>query len=531
MRTAFIFAAILSLSLSGTPVFAQDEEATPFLDVEETTSAEADDEGKETEEAPEPEAPAPRTESGQNMFAKKLLMAEKRFAEEKKALEQKCADELLLAEDACGEAKGELQAQLAAAKKAAKTAAAAPAAGAAKGGANEMMAMAHLSVLKDMSANTDAKLQDTLLREFDSYLEYYGEFEFSDEAVLQQADIFGRQGKYADQIVSLLRLIHEFPKSKRVRKAKEEARAIAEQKLKRQRALLEALAEGPAGGDAVDRLARLLQSLVKLETADFFPALRGEFAQFIRRYPDHSWTERMMLLAGDNYSTVSDYASQILTYRKLANLYPDSALRKDAMRSIAEVYYKKLGDKNGAIAAYERLAEAYPDGAEADTSYTRISEIREELADNAGAVETLEIIVKARARKDPALTALLSIARIYNDRMSQYGEAIKTYERIADDFAGEAGLKALEKAAYTAGRSMKDYVLQVELLKRLAKDYKDEREGADALYEAAEITRKSIRNDEAALALYEQFAEEHSRHKYAKKARSRAQKIKKTLGK
>ncbi|MFH1725328.1 MAG: tetratricopeptide repeat protein [Elusimicrobiota bacterium] len=395
---------------------------------------------------------------------------------------------------------------------------------------DERRARAQLSFLKDAFENLNPGLFEHLLREIDGYLQSYGGYPYSDEALSFRARIYQQQKDHPAEAVTLLRLLHEYPKSGFARDAKKRVTELAGQSFKDHRALLEVLAEGPAGQDSSVNLARLLQSLAKLRNPAFFKALRVEFDQFLNRYPTHAWADRIARLAADNHGVVDDYRAQVLYYQKLIALYPDSPMKPELMVASGDILAEKVVDTDAAVAAYRKVTEEMPEKEEAQESFNKIAQLYEKERRYDDSIDSLESLVSKYPGTDAALQALLSIARIYNDRTKQYAETVQTYERVADMFEGNPGVEALRKAADIAGESMKDSAMQIAILDRIVKDYPQRDEAAEALFESAQIHEKQSLKMEKAIELYKKLQEEYSNHRLARKASSRRRKLEKKLG-
>jgi tetratricopeptide (TPR) repeat protein len=137
----------------------------------------------------------------------------------------------------------------------------------------------------------------------------------------------------------------------------------------------------------------------------------------------------------------------------------------------------------------------------------------------------LDQLVQRYPENEAALQALQDQARIYTSNIGNYYSAIKTYQRIADMFPGEAAVAGLVRAAELARKKIEDFELQVVLQNRLVVAYPGREESIVALYSSAETLEENLHDPAQAIIAYQTLVGAHPDHKLASSAEKRRQEL------
>jgi tol-pal system protein YbgF len=98
-------------------------------------------------------------------------------------------------------------------------------------------------------------------------------------------------------------------------------------------------------------------------------------ADFVRRYPDSTYSPNAQYWLGNAYYAQRDYKNAIAAQEVVATTYKDSAKAPDAMLNIASSY-TELKDKKNAKKALQQLVLKYPDSSAAATAKDRLSALK-----------------------------------------------------------------------------------------------------------------------------------------------------------
>ncbi|MDB5932753.1 MAG: ygbF [Massilia sp.] len=98
-------------------------------------------------------------------------------------------------------------------------------------------------------------------------------------------------------------------------------------------------------------------------------------ADFVRRYPDSTYSPNAQYWLGNAYYAQRDYKNAIAAQEVVASTYKDSAKAPDAILNIASSY-TELKDKKNAKKALQQLVLKYPDSSAAAAAKDRLSALK-----------------------------------------------------------------------------------------------------------------------------------------------------------
>jgi tetratricopeptide (TPR) repeat protein len=389
-------------------------------------------------------------------------------------------------------------------------------------------ARAELEFLKSAYKNAAAETLASLPEQVDAYLWLYRELENADQAQYLKFEVHEKQGDLLAAAVDLLKLLYEYPDNKLSFNAKKKLMEIADKKLRKQKPAVTEMGKGPeASLDRAGRLIALLRALAGLKENALYAPLSAEFNEFFRRYPENPHVGEMLFLMGQVYAQNGNHETSILLNEKILAVYsPEGPLGAKAQTAIADVYAGALRNYDKAVEAYQSVTDKFAACPESGDAYVKMARILDEnLKQPALAVDRLEKIVQLYPKTDAAFQALRDASRIQKDRNKDFGKAVELLVKLADMFPGERAVAGLKDASDLAGGYLKDYTMQAKLLERLAADYPQDKNSAQALWDAAQIYERQLTNASAAKGVYEKLAQGYP--SWAKKASKRIEALNK----
>ncbi|MCA1576166.1 MAG: tetratricopeptide repeat protein [Acidobacteria bacterium] len=194
-------------------------------------------------------------------------------------------------------------------------------------------------------------------------------------------------------------------------------------------------------------------------------------------------------IAPDNYDSIKLRAKLLLIYHRFGDALAEARRAQSQRPEDHDVYgaltdaYVELGDYERAVNAAQKMVDIRPDAA----SYSRVAYLRSLHGDIEGAIEAMEVAVKAADPRDPEGVAWYRLH--LGDELMNAGRAAegeREYDHALAVFPGhELALAAKARARVAAG----DYKVAIEL-------YRDHK-SHDRLLALGEIYAKLGRDEEA----------------------------------
>ena len=340
---------------------------------------------------------------------------------------------------------------------------------------------------KSAAEDSDLAIQEAAIDELNLFVRRFPDATQAPEALATLASLRAAKGEWPSALVTLLRAIHEYPESKGALRAKSSYLELVDKKAsRRQRQPLNDLVAVADSGGKADRLAALWQQAAVKAPDAFYGPLAEEIRSFEVRFPNHADGDKLQAALARVHSANVKPAAAALAWRKLLTLYPGSALRAVALKSLGDLYYEALRDPKKAIDAYQDLIANYPQASEVLAAYENSARLFEEkLKQYDLAVEMDDKIAKGFPKTAGSLKALKAIARLQRERLAKPDAAVKTLQRLSAMHAGQEGVDALLLAAEIARKDLKDYKLEATLRQQVAADYPSSKEAAEALAQLA----------------------------------------------
>ena len=389
----------------------------------------------------------------------------------------------------------------------------------------------HLQYLKSTVETIIAEKQDDehlmagILSDIDDYLLVYRDVPGAEEALALKAVLYGRDKNFIGQMICLSKLIYSYPKSSFRDKAAIGLRGLAMGKLKKEMADKLVMIEGPKSGTWGDRYFEVISYWNAFSVKEINPFRLVEIDEFLMRYPNHDKADDIIMMKAGIFIKDDKIESAAYNLARLAELYPASELRAQALFKLANIYENDLKVAEKAVKAYDAICKEHPDSPEVLKSYQNAALLYDKkLKDSDKAVASLEMIVTKYPADNAAKDALKYMADIYSAK-DKYDDVIKSYQRLADLFKGDDAVAALVKAADIAKKSKNDPVLQIEIQERIRREYPVTEAAVEALFDIADTYEKTIKDSAKAIETFKIIINEYPGHKLANDAQKRKDKL------
>ena len=383
--------------------------------------------------------------------------------------------------------------------------------------------------LKSASETKDKYALDAALAELFALTERRPAAAFAAEALALAAAMQQRKGDANPALVTLLRVVYEFPGTKQANQSRSAFVELGSKKLSRKlKPALPEMVKAPESSDAATRLATMLERLSGELGSELYEPAVAELRRFERRFPDYAGGDKLLWSAARLHEKAENWAAAEISYRMLIAVHPGSETLPAARYALAGIYAGSMKEYKRAIDTYLELVEKHTDSPRVLDALQAAAQLyAERLKQYEFAVEIVERIIKTFPSTDGALKAFRDAATLRRNRLSQPAEAIKTYRRLREQFEYPAGLEALRDAATIARKDLKDYAQEVELRKKIAADFASSKEAADELFTAAEVLEDDLKDTASAIAAYKELETKFAGSKPAKKAKDRVAKLEK----
>ncbi|MBL1353726.1 MAG: tetratricopeptide repeat protein [Zetaproteobacteria bacterium] len=128
------------------------------------------------------------------------------------------------------------------------------------------------------------------------------------------------------------------------------------------------------------------------------------------------------------------YQEALLTLNTAVEKYADDPIGKEALQMLGEIYSKKTKEYSKAVEAYRKLSDIFSgdDGIKALQEAENIAS--SSMRDYALVIAIDEQIIRDYSDNALAPEKLLNIGNIYNKKLKQKSEAIKTYQRVIEQY-------------------------------------------------------------------------------------------------
>ncbi|HAH31145.1 MAG TPA: hypothetical protein DCL44_02405 [Elusimicrobia bacterium] len=371
--------------------------------------------------------------------------------------------------------------------------------------------------LKTHGEDKDENVASAVLAQLTDWLKLYSDSEYADEAQLLKARLHLRLGDYKSAIVDLFKHTREYPDSKSSLDARKILNETIEKKMdKKMKAVLGAISRTPETADKAQRLALFLEELSdKAGEALYEPSVE-EFREFFSRFPLYSGRDGLQLVLGNLHSKKEEYLPARLAYERLISVYPDSRFLLRTKKLLGDVLANNIKDYNAAIKVYQNITSDFPGTGEAWAAYMQLAKLSERQSQYALAVEVYEkIIALYPEEKAEVYNAFVSEARILREEIKQPKEAVEVLNKLADKFKNGKAIDALYLAAEIARKDMKDLDAEVKMYDRIASDYPSQ---APKVFLAAGEAYEKNKNFDKAKEYYTKITEKYPEDPLAKKA-------------
>jgi TolA-binding protein len=395
---------------------------------------------------------------------------------------------------------------------------------------------AELSFYKKESISDDKKQLGAIVDALHAWSARNYALPGADDALFLKGDLEVRPKAYTPAAVTLLRHLHEFPKSKNADAARVLLSTVAQNIEKKKRDNFSKLIYSSDLRDSTaDRIAEFLTVFTNLELKGSFAPLYLEFESFFARFPVYENKDKIELLLGDLYRQNENYQAAIMQYRKVYDIYPSSKYKAASLRMIGDVYADNLKDYSQAMFYYESVLKEFPQSVERGVTYHHMAILAESRKDYTKAIssiaEAINIYMKD-SQYNKAYEALHYKADMQENRIKDYNAAIDTLNETAEAFARDQRkfTDTKFKIAGIYGKKLKDPYGQVNAYEDVIIKYPADSKAPEAFYQAASLSEKEGNRDKAK-NLYQRLIVDHPADALATKAQRRVNAIDKQISK
>ncbi len=369
-----------------------------------------------------------------------------------------------------------------------------------QGAVSPALGLAEWKFLRDQAAGAGPDLLPAVISRLDLFILEYPQLREAADAQWLLAKLSQRAGDDASAMAALARILHEHPGSSRALEAQTLFLELAREALSRRlRDAAQSLAYPPqkAKSTEEERMAGLVVALGRSPAAAFFSKPGLELARRFRaRFPDYQGMPAVIEAEARLDEAAKRYPAAELSYREIADIFPDSRQGPGAFLGIARIlsrphsWFWRLFHGN---AFHQNCAKAI------------------------GSLE--DLLKKYPEQKNMALAALTREADIFRRWLSQYRSAVAVDSKIADLFPGSPeSLDALKSAADIAHDKLKDYALEIRLRRRVADGYPAP-EAPEQLLKIAKVEKENLGDQTKAMEACEEVADKFPQTKFARQAR------------
>lgn len=336
-----------------------------------------------------------------------------------------------------------------------------------------------------------------------------------------KANLRYRLGDYKGAIIDLVHHFYEYPGSGSSDDAKKLFQEILDKKAdKKMKPGLTELAAAVPAGDTAARLRTMLQKLPGSAGAPFYEPIMAQYREYLSRFPGRSGNDNVAMAAADMHLNMKEYLAARLGYEKVITMYPASPLIAKAKLFLAVILADNLKEYDRAIKVFKDITVTLPGTDQAVAAYARLPVLAEKQKQYQLAVDVYEEIIKLYPDKPEAYNAYVSEARVLREELDKFPEAVAVLNRTADKYKDARGVDALFLAAEICRKDLKDPAGEVKMYDRIAAEFKADPMAPKALMAAGEVYEK-LKDFEKARNYYETVKDGYPEDAQAKKAQKR----------
>ncbi len=347
-------------------------------------------------------------------------------------------------------------------------------------------------------------------------------------ALLMQADYYLRAEQYAQALVALYQVRFYFPSAQDLTLLSSNVEQAMD-KIKRSQKgqALKVLAVNTEGLSRAQQQAALLEALVKANLPQTYQPVNALFESFFTMYPNYAQMDKMLLLQGDWHRQNENYLAAVANYKRVNEMFPQTAYKAASLRMTADVYSGDLEDYDTATAIYNQVLKQYPDSTEVGVVYKHLAVMEENRKDYAAAAAYYEKAIKDLGSRPAAYEAWRGKADV-QVKNKDYQGAYDTLLKAAQLFASDENncVEALSEAAEIAQRRLKDSALRAAALEKILLSYPKTQSAPQVLYDLGETYEKLGRTAQA-IETYKRLIINYPTDKYASRAQSRLSRLEK----
>jgi TolA-binding protein len=338
-------------------------------------------------------------------------------------------------------------------------------------------------------ANQRGDAPEKALTEYRNLLKKYPESAYADDAQFGIGWVSFQRKNFQQAIEEFNLLITKYPSSD-MRPRTYYAIGDARYNLKEYRKAIDAYREvlnrypaSPYTADAVNGILYCFSALGDDSGANTV------IDAFVRDNPGSPMADNLLLKKGEYHQERKQYEQAVRAYQSFLSSFGKSPLVPEAYFHLGECF-NGLGMRDKAASAFAQVADRHAGHALTPAALMKMAEISRKREDHAGAIATLDRLMKEYPESDPARGATYVKGAILSEA-GRTGEAEALFRTVIKDQAGtvfaDKALVGLAMIEYGSGRRSE----ALESLRSVAAKRTDET-GAEAQFRIGEIlTRES----------------------------------------
>ena len=260
----------------------------------------------------------------------------------------------------------------------------------------------------------------------------------------------------------------------------------------------------PAQTSYQQSLYRYLYMLHQFAQPEIADLTLNEMRQYIEDFPHAADAARIYYWMGDIYTSIEEYPEAVLSFKRAAELYPESLAAPEALLQAAVVLKDEFNVPEQTVKLLQSIVESdYSDEVTIRATKAIADLYAQSLGQPQKALEIYAGIIENYPGRRVAAEAMFGQAQLYANQLNNPERAIEMYLSIPEliPAAREIGADATRNAADLKAGVSKDYYDALSLYLDFAINYPWHDDVPDRLMKAAEITEKQYRDPDMTIDL------------------------------
>lgn len=389
------------------------------------------------------------------------------------------------------------------------------------------------AVMKAPKQKQDRAFATALARDVQVWIRLHPQNADIKNALLLQSNLYQRAQQYARGLIALYQIRFYFPTDEDITVLSSGVENIMEELNRSEKAqALKLLAVNTSQAQTfAEKHAILLESLVKAGLPDVYEPVCDLFEDFFVQYPQDINLDKIILLYADWHRQNNNFYAAISEYKKVDELFPDTAYKAASLRMTADVYAMDLRDYETADALYNQVLRKYPNSAEQGIVYKHLGIMEENRKNYSLALGYYDKAITDLGAQPSAREAWIGKADVLM-KTKAYQAAYDTLVRGAERFTGTESVYVpfLLRAADIAEGKLSNVAQKTAALEKIMLFYPQNPQAPEILYELGSAYEDQATTAQA-IVVYKQLVINYPTDKYASRAQNRLKKLEKEVEK